>query len=156
MAARLINGGRLTGWKTRGWSSGRDRSTREGGTVEPSPNFRRRETVRSGAGWRARDAVTSGRSPCSALDTLTPVSACAGAYVHSCHSSIRDLQSAVRCRGCIYRGGLLLLLLLLFALLSSFVGCLIARVNKFTKLRFSSLFFFFSLGNLPLHFANNF
>lgn len=95
-------------------------------------------------------------TPCSALDTLTPVSACAGAYVHSCHSSIRDLQSAVRCRGCIYRGGLLLLLLLLFALLSSFVGCLIARVNKFTKLRFSSLFFFFSLGNLPLHFANNF
>ena len=50
----------------------------EGGTEPQFP--KERETLRSGAGWRVRDAVTSGRSPLatSALDTLTPVCVCGG------------------------------------------------------------------------------
>lgn len=120
-------GGRLGGGRERIEARGR---------LEPSPNFRRRETLRSGAGWRVRDAVTSGRSPLASNQRTR--------YTHPClrvrgrtytqATSIRDLQSAVHCRGCIYRRGLLLLLLLLAAfhpLLSS-SGYLIARVNKFS------------------------
>ena len=108
----MINGGRLTGWKTRGRSSG-------AGRVEPSPNFRRSERL-----WEVAQVGGCGtRSPRGVhpLHSIhSPLSACAGAYVHPRPAVCRALprlyprgRERERERE-----------------LSS--GYLIARVNKFT------------------------
>lgn len=85
----------------------------EGGTEPQFP--KERETLRSGAGWRVRDAVTSGRSPL-ALDTLTPVCVCGGVRTPAT-CSLPCTAAAVSTRKRERE-------------LSS--GYLIARVNKFT------------------------
>lgn len=88
-AACLINGGRLTGWKTRGRSSGRgereDRSTREVGTEPQFPKERDSEKWcrLEGAGRGHLGAFTPCEQPAHSIHS--PLSACAGAYVHPSH-----------------------------------------------------------------------
>lgn len=110
----MINGGRLTGWKTRGRSSGAGREARGGWNRAPIS-----EVARDSEKWRRLEGAGRGH-----LGAFTPCTR----YTHPClrvrgRTYTRDLQSAVHCRGCIHGGEK-------ERELSS--GYLIARVNKFT------------------------